>query len=768
MIETIGEQVYETQGTGSSSVLESVRIEGLIRGLACELTVTQAFRNDTKKNIEAVYTFPLPHGATLLDLVAKIGDCELRGTVLPKAKAEERYEEAVSEGDGAIMLEKSDDGICTVNFGNLMPGEKATLTYRYAYLLSWQQDSVKFRLPTTIAPRYGDYVAAGYQPHQAPVTDILAEYPFSLKLEIEGVLSGAMLDSPSHRITVQHQSGKALISLQGNQAWMDRDFILDMKLAGAGKAHAQSARDDISGGRVVLASFCPQIPGGEIGSICAKIVVDCSGSMNGDSIAQARIGLHRILDNLRETDTFNVVRFGSKHRAYFPECVPARGRNLRRSREAVDALDADLGGTEMGRALDFAYSLPDQGERHAAILLITDGEISNHREVIRRAVKSGHRIFTVGVGSAVAEEFVRGIAAKTGGACELVSPNEGMADAIYRQFRRMFQHRAVETVVEWPGKVEWQSPGEIGPVFAGDTLHLFAGLGDEQDGPVRLRMRLEGGREVVQEIGVQNAGASWAALPRVAAAARIEDLDKERPALAEELANRYQLVTKHTNFLILDVREEDKKAADMPELVKVSQMLAAGWGGTGSVRGGAHLVDTAAVSGVLFCRSAPDYDVPAFSRKQADDMAPVNALRMPPASEKFRNFINGFDLDEPEVELDHAAVMRKVIGRLASEGCGFNRMIADLQSMLPAELSAVLNELSNEGGWQKDEVSASLLLALVRDLGISAGFGDFCNALQAVSDRVLVSYFADGLKVRTTAVVWKSSYELVPLKPEYA
>lgn len=763
MIETIAGQVYETRGTGSIRVLESVKIEGVLRGLACELTVTQAFRNDTKKNIEAVYTFPLPHGATLLDLVAKIGSRELRGAVLPKARAEERYEEAISGGDGAIMLEKSDDGICTVNFGNLMPGEKATLTYRYAYLLSWQQDTVKFRLPTTIAPRYGDYVAAGYQPHQAPVTDILAEYRFSLKLEIEGVLSGAILDSPSHRISVQHQSGKALISLQGNQAWMDRDFNLEMKLAGTEKAHAQSARDQISGGQVVLASFYPQIPGGEIAAICAKIVVDCSGSMNGDSIAQARIGLHRILDNLRETDTFNVIRFGSTHRAYFPECAPASGRPLRSAREAVDNLDADLGGTEMGRALDFAYSLPDQGERPVAILLITDGEISNHREVIRKAVESGHRIFTVGVGSAVAEEFVRGIAAKTGGACELVSPNEGMADAIYRQFRRMFQHRAVETVVDWPGNAEWQSPGEIGPVFAGDTLHLIAGIGNEQDGPVRLRMKLEDGREIVQEVGVQDAGASWSALPRVAAASRIDDLDEERPALAEELANRYQLVTKHTNFLILDDREEDKKAEDMPELVKVSQMLAAGWGGTGSVHAKSNLNAAPAVHenyrrsapGIMLSSTAGTYDIPAFLRKQVDDAAPPRKHKMASMKGVLKEFFAGAAGDDDKIR----QAIREV---LLSGGQWFDKHGESVYRKLPAELRAIMTRLAREEGWPEISIAAAVLFVLMERLSMAKEMQACASVMEAATDRQLVSYFGDGLKLIDDDLIWRSSFELLP------
>lgn len=55
---------------------------------------------------------------------------------------------------------------------------------------------------------------------------------------------------------------------------------------------------------------------------------------------------------------------------------------------------------------------------------MTDGEVSDWETVVDDAKKSGHRIFTVGVGSAVSEAFVRDLAAGTGGECELVSPRD--------------------------------------------------------------------------------------------------------------------------------------------------------------------------------------------------------------------------------------------------------------------------------------------------------------------------------------------------------
>jgi hypothetical protein len=76
----------------------------------------------------------------------------------------------------------------------------------------------------------------------------------------------------------------------------------------------------------------------------------------------------------------------------------------------------------------------------------------------------------------------------------------------------------------------------------------------------------------------------WHALPRIAVAERINEIDDTpNSTLSEALAIDYQLVTKHTNFLILDVKAVDDKAEDLPQLAQVRQMLAAGWGGTSTV-----------------------------------------------------------------------------------------------------------------------------------------------------------------------------------------
>ncbi len=88
-------------------------------------------------------------------------------------------------------------------------------------------------------------------------------------------------------------------------------------------------------------------------------------------------------------------------------------------------------------ALEASYRAGETADGEADLLLITDGELWEQEPVLERAKTSGHRIFTVGVGSAVSEGFVRRIAEITGGCCELVSPRESMAEHIVTHYKRI-------------------------------------------------------------------------------------------------------------------------------------------------------------------------------------------------------------------------------------------------------------------------------------------------------------------------------------------
>ncbi len=637
-----------------------------------------------------------------LDLTLKTGTRELKGVVVEKAQAEERYEDAVTDGDTAIMLEQVEPGLYTMNVGNLQPGETVDITIAYAELLKWRDDSLRFFLPTTVAPRYGDPVRAGVQPHQAPEYDLCAGNPFSVSVTISGVLAGAAVECPSHGIVTERRGEDTVVRLEKAQALMDRDFVLEISMQGGAKGAAQVQRD--GEGYVALASFYPRLPAAP-GSAprCLTIVVDCSGSMGGDSIAQARGALLEILGLLRPRDRFNVIRFGSSLDMLFETEVPADGANLEKAQRVLEVLDADMGGTEIGQAVRAAVRAGSGERRSKEVLLITDGEVWDWQEVTAMAARSGHRFFTVGVGSSVSEAFVQRLAEVTGGACELVSPRENMAEKIVRHFKRIFFPKAGNVRIIWPGEPQKVLPENIGPVYDGDTLHVFARFRDRPEGFVELRAGLENGEALAQKLRLRDRGldgieaGSFGTAARVAAALEIAAL--EDPEAIAALGVKYQLMTRFTNCLAVDVRAEGEKAADLPALRKTPQVLAAGWGGAGRV----------ADSDVCFSISSEDRVQVCFDhlylpvQRSFESLMPAEQWRR----QWFFERLNGLDAES--------------FARLAGVGA-----IAELAAhAAPEALIDALRELRDDGVEERTAVVTFLYLlsqenGFKRDLSRSA------------------------------------------------
>ena len=554
---------------GREVALKEVKVRARLHELIAEVEVEQSYANPQSTNIETVYTFPLPIGAVLLGLEVEIGGKKLSGQVIERKKAERNYEEAVTDGNSAVMLEETGPGLYTASIGNLMANETAVIRYRYALMLSWQGSRLRFLLPTTIAPRYGDAEAAGIQHHKIPKSSLDVEYPFNLSVTVEGTLASAAIASPTHAIAFERLPNGIAAKLSG-LAVMDRDFVLTLESETAQSSCIQTPDGEE---HVAVASLrIPPLETNEAQPLALKVLIDCSGSMGGTSIAQARKATLEILNALRPTDSFNVTLFGSECKHLFPRLMPASGKYITEAWSHLEHLDADMGGTEMEKALASTFALTGS-ESPPCVLLITDGAVQEHEKLVRRASSSAHRVFTVGVGIAVVDVFLQSLAQTTGGACELVSPQEGMAEKILTQFHRLRQPKLEKIEMDWPTIPEWTTPLPV-TFFAGDTVHVFAGFKHAISGEVTLRTSI-----AAQSINV-SAPVSLTTepeLPRIAAAKRITNANTEK-ALA--LSLKYQLISKMTNYLV--IAERDAKAGELPRLHKIPQILSAGWGATGT------------------------------------------------------------------------------------------------------------------------------------------------------------------------------------------
>ncbi|WLI87686.1 VIT domain-containing protein [Massilia sp. R2A-15] len=617
--------------SGDPVLLEHVGIDGAIAGLLLKVSVAQRFRNPCDRHVEIVYTFPLPFGAVLLGVDVRLGERELRGAVVEKRQAAQDYEDSLAAGDCAIMLEQNHDRSYSLNLGNLAAGETCLVTMRYAETLQFEQRGLRVCIPTVIAPRFGDAVRdARLAPQHAAAPSLHAHHPFDLTLRLPPELTRARIGSPSHALASQMVGDGVTLSL-AQAGSLDRDFVLVLEDL-AQDSFAIAAPDTTAPGRsAALASFCPRIAAAAPLPVVAKLLVDCSGSMAGDSIAAARRALQAIVDKFDARDRFSLSRFGStvEHRARGLWAVTERTRLA--ARRWVGALDATLGGTEMEAALASTFTLG--ANVRADVLLVTDGQIHAIDGVLATAKASGHRLFIVAIGSSPAESHLRRLALATGGACDFVAPGERVEPAVLRMFARLRSPRLNRLRVSWPAGGWTSALPEA--VFDGDTVNLYAQLEGDAGGTVRL-YGCDGDcpeREIACAVIAPASGEAHT-LARMAASARAAAPgvpQEEAPSLALD----YQLVTERTNFLLVHERADADKPADMPPLLQVAPMLPAGWAGAGSVvtRGGEGFRQPAVwrrldAGGDALCvaSSVPAYDVPAFFRRSGSETMGAEGL----------------------------------------------------------------------------------------------------------------------------------------------
>ena len=612
-------------------VLTSVGAQGRLDAVLFELTLRQTYRNTSDQLLEVVYTFPLPPRAVLLGFASELNGERQDGVIVAKHEAEDRYEKSLEEGDAPVMLEADSDGLHTANIGNLKPGDEVVLEARFAQLLSFEQGRLRVAIPTTIAPRYGNAERAGLQPQQVPQASLDAEYPLTLSLTIGAALAGARVECPTHRMAVsQDTNGNARLELTPG-AKLDRDVVVVVTPDEPRPSLLVRAHDSFDPTSAVTMMAALQLPSSAPReSVALKLLVDCSGSMNGDSMASARAALRGVIAGLTERDQLSLTRFGSTVEPLWASAKPVP-KALGQLQRLVDGMQADLGGTEMEAALNAVFKLrASTGQVGGDVLLITDGEIWQVDDVVAAARRSGHRVFAIGVGASPAEGVLRSLAEATGGACEFATPGEALEKAAKRMLDRMRQPVYANARIDWGHMPIWAA-GPAPGLFGGDTVIALAGFAQAVV-PSAVRLLADDAAGTTRELARVEADAPCPGdgLPRVAAARRVV-LSNKADALA--LAMKYQLMSPQTNCILVHRRVETDKATEPANLHRVSSMLAAGWGGMGSIDG----LDAHFSLAVQDAPNAVSDSFGAFRNPFSDifgsrDFIPVGAVKPPPAS----------------------------------------------------------------------------------------------------------------------------------------
>ncbi|XP_044058720.1 von Willebrand factor A domain-containing protein 5A-like [Siniperca chuatsi] len=436
--------------------LKSVEVELEVRDHVATVVSTLNYENKEDKPLETVFVFPLPGDAAVCHFSAKIGQTQIVAEVKEKQEARQKYDDALSSGQQAFLLEESEQSpdIFSLSVGSLPPGESASIRLEYVTELAVQaDDGLRFCLPAVLNPRYQPQGSGGSGGGSVQVTSVPASLvPYSLSFSarvssphpISKVESHCSLDPLQYLNTEQTQATVKLAA--GHKFDRDVELLIYYKdahqptaVVEAGQASAKPGT--LMGDPVVMLSLYPEFSQAVMSSVssCGEFVflLDRSGSMdcatNNSKQQETRIGSARdtlllLLKSLPMGCYFNIYSFGSSYEHIFSKSVEYSQKTLEEALKKVEQMGADLGGTEILEPLKHIYSQSCIPSQPRQLFVFTDGEVGNTKEVINLVKKNSgsHRCFSFGIGEGASSALINGLAKEGGGHAQFVTGTDRM------------------------------------------------------------------------------------------------------------------------------------------------------------------------------------------------------------------------------------------------------------------------------------------------------------------------------------------------------
>ncbi len=509
--------VESTEVNVDSFPLKKTNVIAEINGMIADIHVRQSYANEGNSPINACYVFPASTKVTVHGMQMQIGDQLITAKIKEKEEAKEEFEQAKEEGKSASLLSEERPNVFTMNIANIMPGDNVSIDLHYTELITPTDGIYQFVYPTVVGPRYvgpvlddcgtrDEWTAMPYLPEGTEAKD-----QYDIHVNLSAAVPITELASSSHEISVQwDQNTKAAVSLADTSDYAgNRDFILDYKMTGQEISTGMMLNTSEDENFFMLMVQPPErfetedIPPREY-----IFVLDVSGSMSGYPLDTAKELIKKLVSDLRETDTFNLVLFSGASVQMADKSLPASLENIQRAVKMIDDQEGG-GGTELAPALRDALAIPASEEVSRSIVIITDGYIYGEEEIfeiIHQHIGDAD-FFPFGIGRGVNRYLIEGIAKTGQGEPFVVTQKEEASDTAER-FKTYIQSPVLTDIqVKFDGFYVYDvEPSVLPTLFAQRPIVLLGKWRGEPAGSVQITGKT-GSSDYVQTISIDNSAA---------------------------------------------------------------------------------------------------------------------------------------------------------------------------------------------------------------------------------------------------------------------
>jgi len=558
--------------------LESTSAVANISGVIADVRVTQVYKNEGKRPLEAIYVFPASTRAAVYGMKMTVGTRVITAQIRKREEARQEYEQAKQQGKSASLLEQQRPNVFQMNVANILPGDVITVELSYTELLVPMEGVYEFVYPTVVGPRYSNQPADTSSPSERWIQNPYLHqgesphYAFDITVNLNAGMPVKEITSPSHKVKVSYD-GPSIAAAKLDQAEKyggNRDYIFQYRLDGrqieSGLLLYKGEKENFF---LLMMQPPRRVTTAQIPKREYIFIVDVSGSMHGFPLDISKTLLKDLISGLRPTDTFNVLLFAGGSTVLSEKSLPATQENIGKAISVIDSQKGG-GGTELLPALKRAFALP-KGEGYArTVVIATDGYVTVEEEafdLIRKNLGNAN-MFPFGIGSSVNRHIIEGMARVGMGEPFVVTKKEEALEQAER-LRRLIQSPVltnIEIDFDTFQAYDVEPPG-IPDVLAERPVIVFGKWRGRPQGRITLK-GVSGDKPYTDTIEVKSVNPvnENSALRYLWARHRIALLsdynrlrpDDERIQEVTSLGLAYNLLTAYTSFVAVDTEVRNK------------------------------------------------------------------------------------------------------------------------------------------------------------------------------------------------------------------
>ncbi|MBL8132474.1 MAG: VWA domain-containing protein [Anaerolineae bacterium] len=535
------------------------RVQVEVDSQIARTSISMEFVNEGNGLAEGTFIFPLPQNASVEQLIMYINDQPIEAKILDAREARAIYDEIVRQYRDPALLEYIGTQAVQANVFPIPPGESRRIEITYSQVLEVDNGLIQYVYPLDVT-RLTTF---------RPIEDA------SISVHVVSNEPVSSIYSPSHNIAISRAVAtdrEFTVGWEQSDYTADQDFSLYWGIAAEVinlnlLTHRAGANED--GYFMLLVQPPLEAPQETIVPRDLIVVLDQSGSMDGDKWNQARDAASYVLQHLNAQDRFNVVLFSTGWRTFSDQLESPDV-----AQEAVDWLKGMYaeGGTNIDGALRTALEMV--GERPTTILFMTDGlategETGTSRilENVAAEAPNNVRLFTFGVGDDVDTFLLDSLVRAHRGAASYVRPTERIDEEVQSLYNKIGSPVMTDLTLSIDGvQVDSVYPqGDLPDLFAGNQLTIVGRYRDGAEGASISLSGMVGNQQqtfTYSDLNFRDRAGGDSFVARLWATRRIADLlsairlngeNRELVDSVVSLSIRFGIITPYTSFLI----EED-------------------------------------------------------------------------------------------------------------------------------------------------------------------------------------------------------------------